>query len=296
MLATAGPLPVGLEWAYEVKWDGVRVLVRSAGGGVTATTRLGNEVSSTYPELLALPLPDGVLDGELVALVDGVPDFGALQNRMHVRTPSPALLANTPVTFLPFDVLELGNSSLMDRTYDERRAVLEGLELEVPASFQDDGQALLDTTRAQGLEGVVAKRRSSTYVPGRRSPDWVKVKNLQHQSAVVCGWKAGTGGRAGSLGSLLLGVPSAEGFAFVGFVGTGFTSTTLRLLSDVLTPLVRSTPPLLVPREHTRNVTWVEPALVVEVAFTAWTRDGRLRHPSYKGIRTDVTPLEVVRE
>jgi bifunctional non-homologous end joining protein LigD len=294
MLAVSGPLPVGPGWAYEVKWDGVRVLVRRDGSTVTATTRLGNEVSSSYPELRGLDLPEGVVDGELVALVDGKPDFGALQNRMHVRSPSPALRADTPVTFLPFDVLELGNSSLLDQPYDARRTALEALDLEVPPAF-DDGQALLDTTRAQGLEGVVAKRRSSPYLPGRRSPDWVKVKHVQQQSAVVCGWKAGVGGREGGIGSLLLGVHDPE-LTFAGFVGTGFTAATLRLLEQVLAPLVRTDAPLQVPADQTRDVTWVEPVLVVEVEFTAWTRDGRLRHPSYKGIRTDVDPREVVRE
>jgi bifunctional non-homologous end joining protein LigD len=293
MLATAGPLPVDAAWAYEVKWDGVRVLVHFGAGALRATTRLGNEVAASYPELLSLDLPEGVLDGELVALVDGLPDFGALQTRMHVRAPTPSLLAATPVTFLPFDVLELANSSMLDRPYDDRRAALEGLNLEVPPTFHSDGQLLVDTTKAQGLEGVVAKRRDSPYLPGRRSADWVKVKHVRQQSAVVCGWKPGVGGRSGQIGSLLLGVYGSEGLMFIGHVGTGFSTATLRLLEQLLAPLTRATCPFSEPVEAG---SWVEPVLVVEVEFTAWTREGRLRHPSYKGIRTDLDPAMVTRE
>lgn len=293
MLATAGPLPEGPAWAYEVKWDGVRVLVQVTDGSVRATTRLGNEVASSYPELLGLDLPQGVLDGELVALVDGVPDFGVLQTRMHVRTPSPSLLSATPVTFLPFDVLELADSSLLDQPYDARRALLEGLGLEVPPAFHGDGRLLLDTTRVQGLEGVVAKRRDSPYLPGRRSADWVKVKHVQQLSALVCGWKEGVGGRAGQIGSLLLGLNTPDGLAFMGHVGTGFTFATLKLLEQLLAPLARATSPFA---EPVAAAHWVEPVLVVQVEFTAWTRDGRLRHPSYKGIRTDLDPATVTRE
>ena len=298
MLATTGPLPVGDGWSYEVKWDGVRLLVAVEGGTVRATSRNGNDVTGAYPELGALAeLPDAVLDGEVVALVDGLPDFGALQSRMHVRSPAPSLVAATPVTVLPFDVLHLQDSSLLPRPYDERRAVLEDL-LDAPAAFTGDGQVLFESTRAQGLEGLVAKRRTSPYLPGRRSPDWVKVKHLLRQSAVVCGWKPGEGGRSGRIGSLLLGVHSGAGLVYAGHVGTGFTAATLRLLDERLAPLARTTPPYdgEVPREHARTAQWVEPVLVVDVDLTAWTKDGRLRHPSYKGLRDDLDPAGVVRE
>ena len=298
MLATAGALPVGDHWAYEVKWDGVRALVALEHGAVRATSRNRNDITAAYPELQALRGPEVLLDGELVALVDGVPDFGALQGRMHVRSPAPALVAGTPVTFVPFDVLHLTGRSLLDASYDERREVLETLALNAPAPFRGDGQALLDSTRSQGLEGLVAKRRDSRYLPGRRTDAWIKVKNVRRQSAVVCGWKAGAGGRSGQIGSLLLGVPSPAGLVYAGHVGTGFTARTLHQLGELLAPLSRPTSPydVAVPREHARLARWVEPTLVVDVDFTAWTRDGRLRHPSYKGIRNDLDPAQVVRE
>lgn len=308
MLATTGPLPAdGDRWAYEVKWDGVRALVSVQAGQVTLRSRNGNDITGAYPELLglggALGSTSALLDGEVVAFdAAGRPDFGLLQSRVHVRSPAPSLVRSTPVTLLLFDVLQVDDQPLVDASYDERRAVLEALPLagerwQVPPSFPGDGEAVLAATLAQGMEGVVAKRRDSRYTPGRRSDCWVKVKHVHRTSAVVVGWKPGDGGRAGRIGSLLLAVPEGDGWAFAGHVGTGFSDATLRLLGERLEPLRRDTPVLDdVPREHARHAVWVEPVLVVECDYTEWTRDGRLRHPSYKGLRPDVDPREVVRE
>jgi len=295
MLATTAALPLGEQWAYEVKWDGVRALVAVEGGRVRATSRNGNDITGAYPELQALSCPVALLDGELVALVEGRPDFGALQQRMHVRSPSAALVRSIPVTFVPFDVLHLEDTSLLDSTYDERRAVLDALGLDAPPPFYGDGLVLLASTREQHLEGLVAKRRDSPYLPGRRSDSWVKVKNVHRQSALVCGWKESEGGRSGRLGSLLLGIRTDRGLVYAGHVGTGFTDATLRQLGELLVPLARNDSPYDVdgPPEH---VHWVEPVLVVDVDYTTWTKDGRLRQPSYKGIRSDLDPQGVVRE
>jgi len=302
MLASTAPLPTGDRWAYEIKWDGVRALVAVEDGSVRAVSRRGNEITGGYPELGALlktlMKKAVLLDGELVALKNGVPDFGALQRRMHVRSPSADLVAATPVTFVPFDVLQVGDQVLIDEPYDARRKVLDGLGLEAPAPFYGDGHELLDSTRSQGLEGLVAKQRDSRYLPGKRSDCWVKVKNVRRQSVVVCGWKEGAGGRSGQLGSLLLGVHSGEGLLYAGHVGTGFNATALAVLADLLKPLATAVCPYdgAVPREHARAAHWVQPSLVVDVDFTEWTRDGRLRHPSYKGIRDDIDPSTVERE
>jgi bifunctional non-homologous end joining protein LigD len=308
MLACTGPLPKDDgRWSYEVKWDGVRALVAVDGGRITMTSRNGNEITAAYPELRglgpALGSTSALLDGEVVAFdANGRPDFGRLQSRMHARKPTPALIRDTPVTLLLFDVLHLEGRSLLDASYDERRAALETLPLsgerwQVPPSFPGDGEAVMTATRAQGMEGVVAKRRDSRYEPGRRSDCWVKVKHVRRTSAVVVGWKPGEGGRAGRIGSLLLAVPSDQGWSYAGHVGTGFTAATLKMLGDRLAPLRRDAPVLDdVPREHARSAVWVEPELVVECDYTEWTRDGRLRHPSYKGLRSDVSPREVVRE
>jgi bifunctional non-homologous end joining protein LigD len=280
MLATAGPLPLGDAWAYEVKWDGYRVLAAVEGGRTTLRSRRGRDVTLELPEI-RLDLPDCLVDGEVVALVDGRPEFQALQTR------------SAPLSLVPFDVLHLGERSLLGATYDERRAVLVELLPDAPPSFTD-GAALLETTRTQGLEGVLAKRRDSTYFPGRRSECWVKTKHVRRQSAVVVGWRRGEGGRQGRIGSLLLGLREDDEWRYVGRVGTGFTAATLQQLQARLDPLVRSTPPVTNPPREA--AVWVEPVLVVDVDFTEWTSDGRLRHPSYKGVRDDLDPLALVRE
>jgi bifunctional non-homologous end joining protein LigD len=309
MLATAGALPPDDDaWAYEVKWDGVRALVAVEGGRLALTSRAGNDVTASYPELAGLAVDLGsrsvLLDGEVVAFDEaGRTDFGRLQSRMHVGRPSPALQRSTPVQLLVFDVLHLDGRSLLGLSYDERRRELDELGLQgerwsVPPAFLGGGSAVLDATHAQRLEGVVAKRRSSPYLPGRRSDDWLKLKHVRRTSAVVAGWKPGEGGRAGRIGSLLLGVHGERGLEYAGHVGTGFSAAVLASLGERLAALRRDAPAFVseVPREHARSAVWVEPVLVVDVDYHEWTREGRLRHPSYKGLREDVPATDVVRE
>ena len=311
MLATAGELPSAADeeaWAFEMKWDGVRAVVY-VDGDVRVLTRNDREVAASYPELRGLgdalagrPL---VLDGEIVALDEaGRPSFGQLQARMHVQSPSSALLAQVPVSLLVFDVLHAGGESQLSRTYDHRRSVLEDLGLDgahwaTPPAFQGDGAAGMEVSKAQGLEGVVAKRRVSTYLPGRRSRDWIKVKHIRMQEVVVGGWSPGEGRRAGGLGSLLLGVPDDDGrLVYAGHVGTGFSDRVLADLMARLTTLEQQTPPFAdeVPRLHAKGARWVRPVMVGEVAFSEWTRDGRMRHPTWRGLRPDKEPGEVRRE
>ena len=307
MLATSGDLPQDDgRWSYEVKWDGVRVLVAVESGRLELRSRNRNDVTAAYPELQGLAAAldgEALLDGEVVAFDEaGRPDFGRLQSRMHARSPGAALLRGTPVTLLLFDALHAGGRSLLAEPYDVRREALEALvapaeRWQVPPAFPADGEAVFAVTLQQGMEGVVAKRRDSRYEPGRRSDCWVKVKHVRRTSAVVVGWKPGEGGRAGRIGSLLLAVPDGPGWTFAGHVGTGFSAATLRALADRLEPLRRDGPVLDdVPREHARSAVWVQPELVCEVDYTEWTREGRLRHPSYKGLRDDVDPRSVVRQ
>jgi bifunctional non-homologous end joining protein LigD len=317
MLATPGQLPDGPDeagWAFEMKWDGVR-LVSYVDPDLSGTDRLrlmtrnDREVAATYPDLQGLVAAAGarrvVLDGEVVAFDrQGRPSFGELQQRMHVQHPSRELLARVPVTYLVFDVLHLDGRSLLKTAYDDRRATLLdlGLDAEVlatPPAFEGDGAAALMASKAQGLEGVLAKRRTSTYEPGRRSRDWVKVKHVRMQEAVVVGWQPGEGNRAGRIGSLLLAVHDDDGkLVYAGHVGTGFTRQVLDDLGRRLGPLARKTSPLAdeVPRAQARNAQWVTPRLVGEVAFSEWTQDGRLRHPVWRGLRSDKSADEVVPE
>jgi bifunctional non-homologous end joining protein LigD len=297
-------------YGYEFKWDGVRAVVYVEGGRPKVLSRNDRDVTGSYPELRAMAEAMGstqaVLDGEIVALdKDGRPSFESLQARMHVTNPAQVkrLVTQVPVTYLVFDVLHLDGRSLLDMPYVERRSILESLNLsgpswQTPPHFEGDGESVLEASKAQGLEGVLAKRMDSKYYVGKRSDCWLKVKNLRTQEVVIGGWKPGEGRRAGAIGSLLLGVTGPNGLEFAGHVGTGFTDKMLRDLEADLAPLARDDSPFgtPVPREHARTARWVEPVIVGEVVFSEWTREGRLRHPAWRGLRPDKSADEVVRE
>jgi bifunctional non-homologous end joining protein LigD len=301
MLALAGPLPPDDgAWAAEVKWDGYRVVAAvRRDGGVDAWSRNRLDVLGRYPPLAQLGAlgRDLVLDGEVVAFDEqGRPSFGRLQRFGQ----EPATLA-----YVVFDLLHLDGTALPDQSYDERRALLEGLPLHETAPVAQVADThprpseLWEATKARGLEGVVCKRRTSRYEPGRRTGAWVKTKHILGQEVLVAGWKPGERRRAGRVGSLLLGVYDAAGaLHYVGHVGTGFTDAALDELAALLAPLRRDSPAYdeAVPRDDARGAVWVEPRLVGQVEFTEWTSDGRMRHPSWKGLRDDKDPREVVRE
>jgi bifunctional non-homologous end joining protein LigD len=308
MLASSGVLPVGTGWAFEFKWDGVRAVTYVRGGRVRAMTRNDLELSATYPEVRALSAllgeREAVLDGEIVALgAQKQPDFGRLQSRMHVARPGDDLVARVPLVYYVFDLLHLDGRSLLGEPYATRRDELATLglsgraEVRVPPSFTDvDGRDVLAVAEDYGLEGVVAKRVSSRYEPGRRSTAWVKVPLVRTQEVLIGGWRPGDGRRAGTIGSLLLGVPTDDGLRYVGKVGTGFTHTALVDLRERLLPLARTTSPFVgpVPLDQARRAHWVEPELVGEVEYRTWTTDGRLRHSSWRGLRPDKNPEDVV--
>jgi bifunctional non-homologous end joining protein LigD len=305
MLATPGKLPPNDDgWGYEFKWDGVRAIGYVQSGQLRLFSRNDREVTLGYPELTGLPAMLGgvpaILDGELVAYHDGVPNFNTIQERMHVRNPSAALVARVPVTYYLFDVLELGGHSTLSLPYTQRRDLLAELALEgdsvrTPPYFPGNGADILQASKDQRLEGVLAKRLDSGYLPGRRSPAWLKVKNTDHQEVVVGGWRAGQGRRAGMVGSLLLGVPEGPGLRYIGHVGTGFTEAMLRDLTERVGRLGRRTSPFStpIPAEHARGAYWVEPVLVGEVEYGQITLDGMLRHASWRGLRPDKDPGEV---
>jgi bifunctional non-homologous end joining protein LigD len=312
MLAVPGELPDAedAQWRFEMKWDGVRAVSYVRGGDVRLMSRNDLDVSRSYPEILAPPPPladvAAVLDGELVTFdAQGRPSFGRLQERMHIADIAVArrLAERAPVVYLVFDLLFLDGRSLLRAPYVERRELLEGLGIEgttwrVPPSFGGSGADVLGASRENRLEGVVAKRASSTYRPGTRSPDWRKIKHVRMQEVILAGWRTGHGRREGRIGSLLLGVPGTGGLEFVGGVGTGFTNAMLEDLARRLAPLKRADPPFAtpLPRAELREAHWVDPQLVGEVVFTEWTSDGHLRHPSWRGLRPDKHPGDVRRE
>jgi bifunctional non-homologous end joining protein LigD len=312
MLATASAgLPHKAEaFAYEVKWDGVRAIAYIDGGRVRVESRRGEAITTRYPELRglgeALGATPAVLDGEVVAFLDDRPSFERLQRRMHVGSETTArrLAREVPVVYVAFDVLWLDGHATTDLPYEERRRLLERLELNGPSwqtpGYYRDGPALLDATADAGLEGVIAKRLESPYTPGVRSRAWLKVKNQQAQEFVVGGWVQGQGGREGSIGALLIGYYEHSGekprLRYAGRVGTGFTAAELTHLGKLLEPLRRPSSPFDPPPPRLRDAVFVDPQLVARVRFTEWTQAGVVRHPAYLGLRDDIAPGEVVRE
>jgi len=301
MLATRGThVPVGEEWQHEVKWDGMRVLVEVRGGAARLWSRNENDATVSFPELARLPVDDALLDGEVVAFADGSPSFGALAERMHVSRAdrARALAERLPVTLLVFDLLRLGDRDLMDEPLSARRAVLTDLDLhddrwQTPPSY-DDGRMLFDATYEQGLEGIVSKRLSSRYRPGLRSKDWLKFAHRRRESYVVGGWRLETDS-LDRLGAVLVGEPTSSGLLYRGRVGSGLAGKKASMLRDLLSGLTRTTSPFAddVPRPDSLGTTWVEPVLVVDVESLGPSAQGRLRQPSYVGVRPDQSPEDL---
>jgi bifunctional non-homologous end joining protein LigD len=304
-------------WAFEMKWDGVRILAYLTGDEVRLMSRNGRDETQAYPDIAealrawvrasGVPVQSAVLDGEVVVVDSaGRPRFGLLQNRINLTKPGEISQAakSYPAQLMLFDVLALNGRQLAQESYDERRRVLDeltpdrpGLRVQVPPIFDGDLHAAMETSRELGLEGVVAKRRTSTYQPGRRGGTWQKIKHDHVQEVVIAGWRPGNGRREGGVGSLLLGINDGDQLRYVGRVGSGFNDHQLDEIQATLAPLARKTSPLVdVPREDARDAHWVTPTLVGEVRYGELTSAGRLRHPVWRGWRPDKKPTEVVLE
>lgn len=305
--ASGAELPRGPDWVYEVKWDGVRVLADTTGDRLRLQARSGRDVTVTYPELAGLEsLQGALLDGEVVAMADGVPSFEALAERMNVRdgTRARRLAQQHPVTFIAFDVLTLYGVDISRRTLDERRATLDQLTLPERVQISPLHEELDDlwaVTLDHGLEGVIAKRRTAAYQPGRRSVDWVKATHRATRVAAVVGWReegseAGAGN--GRLGAVLLGTTDAAGrWRYLGKAGSGLAGRRGADLARELAAGTRASSPLdePVPMPDARGVTWCDPLVAVDVAYLHRMRSGRLRQPAVRGLRSDVglDPWEV---
>lgn len=304
MLATKGDVvPTGDEWSHEVKWDGVRMLADVHDGADVArlSTRNGNDATIAWPDVHAAPMDgrDLLVDGEIIGINDaGVPDFGVIQERLHVRSASTAarLATSVPATYMVFDVMRLDGRDLTSLPLSERREILEGLDLgrwQVPPTY-DDGLMLREATLAQGLEGIVSKRLSSTYQPGVRSRAWLKFAHRHRFSFVVGGWRPQEGTRD-RLAALLVGEPTPDGLVFRGRVGSGIGGAARRLLGAQLAGRGVDASPFAddVPAVDARGTFWVEPFLVVDVDSLNKMPVTRLRQPSYRGIRTDIEAADL---
>jgi bifunctional non-homologous end joining protein LigD len=303
MLATPEEhVPSGPGWLHEIKWDGYRIVSYLRGGeGARLLTRRGQNYTDRFANIArelpkALRTPDAVVDGEVCALDEnGRPSFSAMQQAKP----------GTPIVYYIFDLLELEGTPLVERPLSERRAKLADLvdrrnRTVVLSEAFEDGEALYEAAREQHLEGIVSKRADSPYREGRRTREWLKVKAHGRQEFVIAGYTKGQGRRAGSFGSLVLGVWRGDELAYVGNVGTGFTDKTIDMLLERLRPLERPEPPFAevprLPRVRKSDIVWVEPTLVAEVEFVEWTHDGHLRAPSFQGLRDDKPAQSVERE
>jgi bifunctional non-homologous end joining protein LigD len=291
--------PAGDQWLHELKFDGYRILCRVAQGQSRLLSRRGNDWTMRFTAVARaaadLPVREALLDGEVAVLQpDGTTSFNALQNLLE-RGEAGELV------YFVFDLLHQDGVDLRAAPLEARKAVLAAL---VPAGAGGvlrysehavgGGDAFFQAACRLGLEGIISKRRDAPY-RSRRDGAWLKTKCLHEQEFVIGGYTDPEGARVG-LGALLLGVHDGGGLRYVGRVGTGFSAASARALRRQLGRLVSAQCPFAdrvtgVPRPR-----WVRPSLVAEVAFTEWTPDGRLRHPSFKGIRQDKDPAEVVRE
>lgn len=290
-------------WVFESKLDGVRVLAFRRGARVRLLSRNRKELDATYPEVVdALkrqPSRDFIVDGEVVALRRGVSSFSLLQGRMHVNDPDRARASGIPVHYYVFDIVHLAGYDTTRLALRDRKALLkDALTFEEPLRYtthrDEHGEAYLKEACEKGWEGLIAKRAASPYVH-RRSTDWLKFKCSNQQEFVIGGYTEPRGSRVG-FGALLLGYYEGGELRYAGLVGTGFDEQTLRRLHKKLVSLERREPPFVRNSLPRKGVHWVRPRLVGQVAFTEWTRDGKLRHPRFLGLRQDKEPKDVIRE
>ncbi|WP_422116708.1 ATP-dependent DNA ligase [Brachybacterium sp. UNK5269] len=300
------------EWAFEMKWDGVRVIATLTPDAVRLTSRNGNDLTAAFPELAelrdavdaeVLAAGQTVLDGEIVALDSRHrPSFGRLQQRLGLTREREVERAREQVEahVMLFDLLVRGGDSLLRVPYRERRealfeAVRPTAHVQLPPADHGDVEQAIELSKELQLEGVIAKQEGSVYQSGRRSRTWIKLKNSRHQEVVVIGWRHGKGSRSGTLGSLLLAVPDADGtLRYAGRVGTGFSDRDLEQIAAKLRSRSRRTPPVDdVPAADRRDADWVRADLVGEVQFAERTEDGRLRHAVWRGWRSDKKAQQV---
>lgn len=309
MKAESGELITQTGWGAEIKWDGMRLQLHVNSEQVWAYSGSGRDVTISFPELDGLSEALGteaILDAEAVVFDGDRPSFALLQHRIHNRQPTPALLAEKPVVFIIFDLLELDGNSLLDLPYRQRRRLVldvldEGRSWRVPAHSENGGAELLALAEQRDLEGIVLKRLDSPYRPGRRSSDWVKVKIRKRQEFVVGGWIEGSGGLAGSIGSLVVGVydqardqQPQSSLLVAGSVGSGLTDADRATLAEAFVP---GPSPFNGQVASLSGVPhWVEPTVVVEVEYSLWSSGDQLWHPVYRGLRIDKEPADVVRE
>lgn len=298
--------PRGDDWLFEVKWDGVRAIALIENESLQLQSRTGNRCERQYPELAVIPhqvaADTAVLDGEIAVLnAKGVSQFHLIQPRIMNADPNSVahMARSTPVVYFAFDLLYLNGYDLRGVHLDERRKLLEQVVtpdavFRISTVFPGAGEELLEAARENGLEGLIAKRATSTY-ESKRSAEWLKLKIVTQQEFAIGGFTEPQGDRS-HFGALVLGVYDGGKLNWVGNVGTGFDQKTLAYLASRLKPLIVPKCPFAERPKPDRGMTWVKPELVAQVKFANWTQDNRLRAPVYLGLREDVKPAEASRE
>jgi bifunctional non-homologous end joining protein LigD len=299
-------------WIFEPKWDGVRAIATCSSDETMLLSRNRNDITATYPELQKLHdrlvCFDAIVDGEIVAMSKGRPSFERLQSRINLQNPHDIarIAKQIPVSFVAYDLLYLDGRSLLKAPLEERKELLDALvvvsdNVQVSPYVPGEGTTLYEAASAQSLEGIVAKKLGSSYRPGKRGKEWLKVKTTFDADLVIGGWSKGEGSRSSSFGSVLVGAYEGDRLRFVGAVGSGFSESTLASLLPQLQERVTDTMPFAEdPREMgpgrfgkpIKDPVWVRPELVARVEFRELTSTGRLRAPTFKGMRTDLDPVE----
>ncbi|HEY1441504.1 MAG TPA: non-homologous end-joining DNA ligase [Mycobacterium sp.] len=291
------------QWIFERKFDGMRCLAFRDGDRVRLLSRNRQPLNGTYPELgdalAAQHTTRFVVDGEVVAFEGRRTSFARLQGRLGITDPEVARASRIPVFYYLFDLLHLDGMSTTDvPLFWRKRLLRKAIDFSDPLRYAphrvEDGMAAYQAACTRGDEGVIAKRADSTY-EGRRSTNWLKFKCVRDQEFVVGGYTSPKGSRV-ELGALLLGYHDGRDLVYAGKVGTGFDEATLHSLHERLSPIEQDAPPFTRGLVREKSAHWVRPELVAQIGFTEWTRDGKLRHPRYQGLRTDKDPGDVVRE
>jgi bifunctional non-homologous end joining protein LigD len=289
------------KWIFERKLDGVRAVVVRDEQGTALYSRTERAMTRTYPELVeALGRGSAlVADGEIVAFDGAQTSFSKLQARLGLTDPDRARATGVAVFLYLFDVMvvegcDVTRLPLRTRKKLLRRAVRFEDPIRLSTHRNTEGEAFLEQACARGWEGLIAKREDAVYRPGKRSDAWLKFKCVREQELVVGGWTDPAGSRQG-FGALLVGVYDGERLVYAGKVGTGFDERLLRSLRERFDGLAVTESPFA-GSVREKGAHWLRPELVAQIGFTEWTRDGRLRHPRYLGLRDDKDPHDVVRE
>lgn len=284
------------EWLFEIKWDGYRAIAEVNNKGNRLYSRNGLTFDKAYPKIfnaLSTVKTEAIIDGEIVVFDDnGKPSFQRMQNYRNTD--------KCAIQYYVFDCVEIKGKSITHLPLVERKELLKDILLESNYirycdHVEDEGKKLFEQMKKMGLEGMIAKRKDSKYHKAKRSPDWLKIKNIQGQEAIIVGYTDPKGSRK-YFGSLLLAVKKTGKLASIGNVGTGFTEKILKDVFSKLKALIRKTSPLDIPIKETPDITWVDPVLVCNITFTEITDEGSVRHPVFQGLRVDKVARDVALE